>query len=88
MTQRINITIADNLAEQAKQFAKDNGITFSALVASCLIRTLNERQVADALVGVGESFKLICQRPDIDTETLEQLNAYSKMLEAYSTSVK
>lgn len=77
---KVNITLNDDLLAKVDQYADENGMTRSGLVAVALGDYLSARELTSAIKSIAFTMQDIASKGEVDEETQKQLDDFQRLV--------
>lgn len=81
---KVQISINDELLERADNFADENYMSRSGLIAQALNQYLTQAEVAIAVKNMALALRKIADTGQLDDETIKQFEDYERIAKMYS----
>lgn len=81
---KVQISINDGLLERADNFADENYMSRSGLIAQALNQYLTQAEVAIAVKNMALALRKIADTGQLDDETIKQFEDYERIAKMYS----
>jgi metal-responsive CopG/Arc/MetJ family transcriptional regulator len=81
---KVQISINDELLERADNFADENYMSRSGLIAQALNQYLTQAEVAIAVKNMALSLRKIADTGQLDDEAIKQFEDYERIAKMYS----
>lgn len=77
---KLQISLNDELLERVDKYADDNYLSRSGLISQALVQFLNQHQYVSAVTDLSVSVRKIADTGKVDTETLEQIKDFERLV--------
>lgn len=77
---KVNITLNDDLLARADQYADENGLTRSGLIAVALGDYLSAKELTSVVKSIAFTMQDIASKGEVDEETQKQLDDFQRLV--------
>lgn len=77
---KVNITLNDDLLAKVDQYADENGMTRSGLVAVALGDYLSARELTSAIKSIAFTMEDIASKGEVDEESQKKLDDFQRLV--------
>lgn len=77
---KVNITLNDDLLAKVDQYADENGMTRSGLVAVALGDYLSARELTSAIKSIAFTMEDIASKGEVDEEAQKKLDDFQRLV--------
>lgn len=77
---KVNVTLNDDLLAKVDQYADENGMTRSGLIAVALGDYLSARELTSAIKSIAFTMQDIASKGEVDEETQKQLDDFQRLV--------
>lgn len=77
---KVNVTLNDDLLARVDQYADENGMTRSGLIAVALGDYLSARELTSAIKSIAFTMQDIAAKGEVDEEAQKQLDDFQRLV--------
>lgn len=77
---KVNVTLNDDLLAKVDQYADENGMTRSGLIAVALGDYLSARELTSAIKSIAFTMQDIASKGEVDEEAQKQLDDFQRLV--------